>query len=455
LENQNLKIACEGADRLSINIMQELKSQIKNLSLKGFDHLKQSLLKYGFSAPIFIWQHDGINYILDGCQRLKVLQGMQQEGFQIPSLPVDYIEAETEKEAKEKRLHITGQYGKFSLKGLEDLLEEAGIGFMDIADSVMIDGIEKILHPDSTDGDDEYQEEIPSISNSENLWELGRHRLFCGSSTNRKASRHLMDNKTAQMIFTDPPYGVSYSGDNNPNGRHWDVIKGDDFRGTRLKNLIRQSFKNAFAYMVNDCAVYVCYASSQHIVFEEALREAGFRIRQQLIWSKQLVLGHSDYHWSHEPILYCSKEKKSRWYGDRTSKTMILNSDFEELTKMKKEQLLDIILQLKAHATVFEITKDAASEYVHPTQKPVDLSMKAIINSSAQRGIIVDLFSGSGSTLIACEKTNRTFFGFEIDPHYCDIIVNRYAVWCKRNGKEIIIKRNKNKWQSKVENQNL
>ncbi len=455
MEKQTFKISCEGAEKLPLNTILEYQDNIKKLSQRNYERLKLSILKYGFSAPIFIWKHQGNNYILDGHQRMKVLHGMRDEGFDIPLLPVAYIEAKTEKEAKEKRLHILSQYGHFCMQSLDEFLEDAGIGYEDIADSIRIEGIEKLLNPEATNGDDEYQERSPSISKDGDLWELGRHRLLCGSNTISRNIERLMNNQTAQMVFTDPPYGVSYSGDNNPNGRSWDVIDGDNLRGQELKNLLKQSFKNIFNHIADDCAIYICYASSRHILFEEALLEAGFKIRQQLIWIKHLVLGHSDYHWSHEPILYCSKESKSRWYGDRTAKTTILDSNKDDYIKIKKDRLIQIFLQLKSQATILDITKDLASEYIHPTQKPVELPLKAILNSSPKKGIVVDIFTGSGSTLIACEKADRNFYGLEIDPHYCDVIVDRYKTWCENNDRKIMIKRNGEKWEPREENPSL
>ena len=160
-----------------------------------------------------------------------------------------------------------------------------------------------------------------------------------------------------------------------------------------------------------------------------AIKAAGMRIRQQLIWYKHMVLGHSDYHWSHEPILYCTKDERGPWWGDRTATTIILNTSDGDISKLKKEALLILLMAIRTQSTVIDAKKDAAKDYEHPTQKPVALMVNAIGNSSPLGGIVLDLFGGGGSTMIACEKMGRRCYMMEA------VTIQR---WQEFTGKEAV-----------------
>ena len=252
-----------------------------------------------------------------------------------------------------------------------------------------------------------------------------KHRLMCGDSTTEDVNKLCGDTKS-RLVFTDPPYGVSYSGTNNPNGREWTIIEGDNLRGDDLFKLICNASKKMFEVTIENPAVYMFYASKNHIIFEKALNEAGFVVKQQLIWDKHHILGHSDYHWCHEPILYCiKKDKNSKWFGDRCEKTIIAKNK-TELRNLTKEELLNTLIKIKENSDMWELKKDSSNEYIHPTQKPYTLGLRAIINSSQEGESVIDLFSGSGSTLIACELTNRKCFAMEMDIKYVSAILERY-----------------------------
>ena len=296
--------------------------------------------------------------------------------------------------------------------------------------------------PEAQEDDYEIPDEVQTDIVLGDLFEIGQHRLLCGDSTDSDAVAKLMNGEKADMVFTDPPYGVSYVGVNNPNGRKWDMIKNDQLRGDGLFIFLFEAFCRLFEYTNDNIALYVWHASSTHIQFETALNEAGFEVKQQLIWNKGMVLGHSDYHWAHEPVLYCKKKnKKTEWYGDRTNKT-ILGMRRTELTTMKKEELVQIIKNLLDTNTCWEIDRDNVIKYQHPTQKPVKLAGKALMNSSKEQFIVLDLFLGSGSTMVAAHQLNRKCYGMEIDPKYCQVIIDRMrkldpSLVIKRNGVEI------------------
>lgn len=241
------------------------------------------------------------------------------------------------------------------------------------------------------------------------VWLLGRHRLMCGDSTSIEQAEKLMDGVKADMVFTDPPYNVAYEGrgEKNKLGK----IKNDDMSDESFEQFCRDVFATYHAVMKPLACIYVCHPDSQtgpKLAFEKTFGEL-FTKASTLIWVKQSAgMGWQDYRAQHEPILYGWKKGgsgKHFYCGDR-SKT-----------------------------TVWQIGRDAQASYVHPTQKPVELPEEAIKNSSKGEDVVLDLFGGSGSTLIACEKTGRINRSMELDPKYCDVIVKR---WQEFTGKQAI-----------------
>jgi site-specific DNA-methyltransferase (adenine-specific) len=289
--------------------------------------------------------------------------------------------------------------------------------------------------------EDEYQmpEEIKTNIRPGDIFQIGRHRLLCGDSTNPEEVKKLMAGKKAGLVFTDPPYGVSYQGTDNGDGSKWTMIKNDDLRGDGLVRFLFLAFKNALDNTKKEIALYTWYAIKNHIQFETALLAAGWEVKQQLIWNKGMTLGHADYHWAHEPILYCKKqEQTTEWYGDRTGKT-ILRQRRTELTQLKKEELVQIIKNLLDNSTTWEIDLEKVVNYQHPTQKPVTLAGRAILNSSKENDIVLDLFLGSGSTMVAGEQADRKVYGMELDPAFCEVIVQRMKLF----NPDLPIKKNK------------
>jgi len=259
------------------------------------------------------------------------------------------------------------------------------------------------------------------------------HRVMVGDSTKPEDFKILMNDKIADLCWTDPPYGVSYKGTNNPNGRDWKVMKNDELRSEELKTFLRDVYMNVFEFTKNNAALYTCYASINHNIFESALNATGFIIKQTLIWEKGHVLGHSDYHWTHEPILYCRKEDQPVWYGDRTHKTVILNATIENLEDLKKEELIKLISEIRKDSDLIRIRRDPSSQYLHSTQKPVALSQRLIKNSSRPNELVVDPCAGSGSTLMACETSGRKCYCMELDARYVDVILTRWADFTEKD----------------------
>jgi len=246
--------------------------------------------------------------------------------------------------------------------------------------------------------------EVP-ITVEGDVWLLGRHRLMCGDSTSIDAVEKLMDGQKADMVFTDPPYGMSYGG-GRARGDHaknkkggvlikaHGMIKGDDLQGDDLIGMIRDAVGSAIAACKSGAAKYVCFPWRTYSEFEAALDQIGMTVSACIVWDKKSIgLGNSNYRPQHEFIFY---SKGDSWHGDKSQSDVWYNS------------------------------RGATGEYVHPTQKPVELVEKAINNSSKGQDVVIDVFGGSGSTLIACEKTGRDCRMMELDPKYCDVIVTRW-----------------------------
>jgi DNA modification methylase len=236
---------------------------------------------------------------------------------------------------------------------------------------------------------------------SGDLWVLGEHRLLCGDARSKEAMSRLMGRGRARMCFADPPYGVSYVGKTNRAMR----LRGDEPEG--LPDLLRCSFAAADSVLAPGAAIYVAHpAGPGSVAFTEAFLGAGWRLRQTLVWMKDsLVLGHADYHYRHEPILYGNRPGPGRW-GRGASGWYGGN----------------------AETSVLEIPRPKASRD-HPTAKPVELLRGLVQNSSAPEDMVLDPFLGSGSTLIACEQLGRRGRFVELDPAYVDVAVARWEAF--------------------------
>lgn len=285
-------------------------------------------------------------------------------------------------------------------QGLDDL-EGTGYTDEDIAALLPDEPIELL-------GDeDELPENPDPRSNTGDIWALGDHRVICGDSTDPAVVEALMDGEQADVMWTDPPYGVSYEGKTSEKL----TIQNDGSAG--LAALLSGIFTQAADALRPGAPIYVAHADTERIVFESELESAGFDIRQNLIWAKNtIVMGRSDYHYKHEPILYGFKPAGEgygrlgrggdHWYGD------------------------------DAQATVFEVEKPAANR-LHPTMKPVRLVEEMLQNSAHKGDIVLDLCGGSGSTLLAAEKLRMKTRMCELDPSFVDVIIAR---WEEATGKK-------------------
>ncbi len=374
---------------------------------KEYEKIKNSITEFGYVDPIII---NSDNTIIGGHQRLKVLRDL---GY----TEVDCVVIEIDK-TKEKALNIALNKisGEWNVELLKDLIDDLKESNFDIEftgfDPPELDELFSELHNKDVKEDDFDVDEVlkePAISRLGDLWLLGRHRLICGDSTAEETYKLLMDGKKANLTVTDPPYNVAYEAKAGK-------IQNDDMKDDEFYNFLLAAFTNIYNVMENDASIYVFHADTEGLNFRKAFVDAGFYLSGVCIWAKQsLVLGRSPYQWKHEPILFgWKKDGRHRWYSDRKQ------------------------------STVWNFDRPSKND-LHPTMKPVALCAYPIQNSSMSNCIVLDPFGGSGSTLIACEQTNRICYSIELDEKYTDVIVKRYIeqvgtdkdIYLIRDGKKL------------------
>jgi len=390
---------------------------------KAVDMVAKSIKEFGFKNPIIL---DKNNEIIAGHTRLRaaIKLGLQEA-------PVIWVEDLIPEQVKAFRIMDNKSAEKSDwdwdlLKGeFETMTDLSFTGFSEAE-------IDKVMNEqeDFTIGKKEPKYEI-KIGD---IYQLGKHRIMCADATKEETYLKLLEKKDIHLVFTDPPYVVSYQGMTNQgrrspkrgNDRKWDMIEGDELRGDDLFALIRDSFIQVNQVLIRNGSLYVFHSSSNQIIFEKALNEANFMVKQQLIWNKHHVLGRAHYHWCHEPLFFaCRINESPLFYGTRSNKTILTQIDPD---KMEKEDMIKFIKKIKKESTVWDIKKEKSQNYIHPTQKPTKLAARAIVNSSKIGDNILDPFAGSGSTLMACEEKNRNCYTIELDPVFCSHIIERWEI---------------------------
>jgi DNA modification methylase len=350
-----------------------------------------SIKEFGWTNPILI---DGTKGIIAGHGRLMAARKLGYD-----KVPVIQLKDMTESQKKayviaDNQLAMNAGWDIDLLKIEVADLQEDGfdlelLGF----DNKMLDSL---LEPEVKDGltDEDAVPELPKEPKTKlgDVYILGEHRLMCGDSTSIEAVEKLTDG-LVDILVTDPPYNVNYEGATKDKLK----IMNDSMDDEQFRQFLRDAFVAADAVMKQGAVYYIWHADSEGYNFRGACRDAGWKVRQTLIWAKDsMVMGRQDYHWKHEPCLYGWKEGAAHlWAADRKQTTII---------ECKKPRVNDI----------------------HPTMKPVELMEYQILNNTKGQDVVLDLFGGSGSTLIACEKTGRKARLMELDPKYCDVIVKRW-----------------------------
>ena len=381
----------------------DIKPYIKNPRKKwDIQKVAQSIKEFGFQQPIVV---DKGGTIIVGHGRYEASKLLK-----LNSIPVTIADLPPDK-AKAYRIadNKTNEFSEWDIS----LLQQEFTDLLDANFDLELTGFDH----DELEGlitgekagltDDDAVPELPDEPKSKlgDIYKLGEHRLMCGDSTSITDFDKLSITQ-ADMIFTDPPYGMEYGGGRAEGStkkgskvKAHGMIKGDDLKGDNLINLVSDALTTSYLKTKTGASAYICFTWRTYSEFENALNKAGFKVKNCIVWNKRSIgLGNSHYRPQHEFIFYCGEQ----WYGN------------------------------KAQSDVWELSRGDTSKYVHPTQKPVQLIEKAIKNSTKSGDVIIDCFGGSGSTLIACEKTNRKCNMMELDPKYLDRIVKRWEDYTGR-----------------------
>ena len=380
-----------------INSIKPYENNPRKLKDSAIEKVAMSLKEYGFRQPIVV---DKNRIIVVGHTRYRASKKL---GFK--EVPITVADNLTPEQVNAYRIadnrtaeesEWDSELLKMEIKDLEakdfklDLL-----GFNE-------DQLNDMLFEEKqglTDEDEVPETPEEPISKLGDIWILGNHRVMCGDSTLIDSFDQLCIEQ-ADMIFTDPPYGMSYGGGRAEGStqkgalvKAHGMIKNDDLRDDALINLVKDSLSTALMKSKQGCSAYICFTWRTYSEFYKAITDSGYKIKNCVVWDKKSIgLGQSHYRPQHEFIFYCGEQ----WYGD------------------------------KSQSDIWQMSRGATSKYVHPTQKPVELVCKALENSSKNEDIVIDCFGGSGSTIIACEKLNRKARIMELDPKYCDVIIKRW-----------------------------
>lgn len=367
--------------------IEEVKPYDKNPrnNAEAVKYVARSIEAYGFKQPIVV---DKDNVIIAGHTRWLAAKSIGMKD--IPAIIADDL---SEEEVKQYRLVdnkvaelATWDFGLLEeeLSGIDIDMSEFGFDSADFSNAFQ----DEII-------DDEYdeQEEVEKRSSYGDIFQLGRHRLLCGDSTDKEAVKKLAGGVEMDLFLTDPPYNVDYTGKTKKALK----IQNDSKTNDEFQCFLFDAFSSADTVLKSGGVFYIWHSDNYGLFFRGACQDVGWEVRQCLIWNKNsLVLGRQDYQWKHEPCLYGWKGGGAHYWGSDRSQTTVL--DFDRPNANRE----------------------------HPTMKPIDLFAYQIKNSSKEGEAVLDLFGGSGTTLIACEQLNRTCYMMELDPHYCDVIIARW-----------------------------
>lgn len=393
-------------------------------NIDAVDKVAASIKEFGFKVPIVI---DKDNVVVTGHTRLLASKKLGLK--EVPCVIADDLSP-----AQIKAFRIAdnkvSEYAewdedmlKVELEELEEMdfnLDTVSIDFSDF-DLDIGEDIEET--GDNYDEENDIIEDAPKIpySKEQDIWLLGKHRLMCGDSTKREDVEKLMNDEKADLVVTDPPYNVAVNNEDieslKARNRRLDglIIQNDKMTASEFPIFLEKIFTRYYEAMKEGASIYVFYADSETINFMTKFMEVGFHFAQNCIWNKQqFVMTRKDYHFKHEPCLYGWKLGKAHnWYTDRKQ------------------------------SSVWDFDRPFKNE-LHPTMKPIDLIKYPIENSSKKGDVVLDLFGGSGSTLIAADILNRKSYLMELDPRYVDVIVKRYINHKDNNGEDVSLLRDGN-----------
>ena len=368
------------------------------------EYVARSIKDFGFKMPIII---DKNNVIVAGHTRYKAAKELNLT--EVPCIVADDL---TDEQIKAFRLvdNKSAELAEWNLELLNIELENIHDIDMNLYNFELSELLDNVI-------EDDYEIELPEEPKTKHgdIYKLGNHYLMCGDSTKESDVAKLMNNNKADLFLTDPPYNVALGNHDTPETarqrhRRTDglIIMNDKMSDNDFLDFLTKCFSIAKDNMKDGASFYIWHADNESLTFRQALKNSGLELRQTLIWNKNAItLGRQDYQWKHEPCLYGWKDGASHsWFSDRSQPTVL---DFKKPSKSED----------------------------HPTMKPIELFAYQIKNSSKVNDIVLDTFGGSGTSIIACEQLNRLCFTMELDPRYCDVIVDRWETFTNQKAELI------------------
>lgn len=424
--------------------MEILEIKIENIKLsklnprvstsEQIEQYKKILSKIGFIIPIFISSNNEILYDIAKYEAAKELGFETIKAIRIEELPESTLE--TLRIAEMKAFEMGEWDNEVLYEILANLDEESrnltGFDFDKLkAEIDAFETIEEIEEIDAPEIEEEY------FSKPGDIYLLGEHRLMCGDSTKKEDVEKLVDGATIDLMITDPPYNVNYE---STAGK----IKNDNMSSNDFYEFLKKFYANAFSVMRDGAAFYIFHADLESKNFRAACEEVGFKLTRCLIWVKNsFTLSRGDYHWKHEPCIYGWKTGAAHYFIEDRSQDTVLES-IESLKNKTKNELIDMYLKLQEtlenNSTIIRENKPLKND-IHPTMKPIKLLARLMANSSKKGWKVLDLFGGSGSTMLTAEQLGRKSYLMEYDPRFADVIVKRFVsvnknITLLRNGKE-------------------
>ena len=421
-----------GAKQIKWEAVDKLIPYAKNARTHSDEQVAQiagSIKEFGFNNPILV---DKDNSVIAGHGRLMAARKLGMD-----KVPVVQLEHMTEAQRKayvlaDNKLALNAGWDSVMLSVELKELEELGFDL----DIIGFDTkeINKLLAPETTEGlvDEDQLPLTPTEPKTKlgDIYILGSHRLMCGDSTSIDDVEKLMEGKKCDMVWTDPPYNVAIQG---AAGK----IMNDDMSDASFKDFLSSVYSCYYLTMKDGAVIYVAHADTERVNFTQTFKDSGLKLSQVLIWVKQAgTLSRQDFNWQHEPILYGWKEGAGHYFCGDFTRTTVIDDDID-IKKLNKKELEALVNSMRTELKTTALRENRPSKSdLHPTMKPVNLVQRMIEWSSTAGEVVLDLFGGSGSTMIACEKTGRKARLMELDPKYCDVIVKR---WEQFTGKKAVL----------------
>lgn len=409
--------------------LHELPGNPRTIKKDQFEKLKKSLTDnadYFEARPIILSDRTGQLVILAGNQRYKAAKALGLE--QVPTITLHGL---TEEREREIVIRDNVNNGEWDMDALANEWDAGQLLDWGVEIPTAPEQIADIIEDQAPEAD----ESKPAMTKLGEIYKLGNHRLMVGDSTKAEDVQKLMNGEQADLLVTDPPYNVAYQQEGSGSGcrAHYQsdkakTIMNDKFESDEaFEAFLTDAFMAAFDAIKPGAPFYFWHAAKTAGSFTTAVKNCGEEYRQQLIWVKStLVLGRQDYQWIHEPCLYGWKSGAGHYFRDIRTETTVFD-DERDPDEMSKRELADLVRAYRgiAPTSIIREKKPAKSEE-HPTMKPVKLIARLVANSSREHEKVLDVFGGSGTTLIACEQLARDCYIMELDPHYADVIIKRW-----------------------------